>query len=249
MTSTLPLIKPQFLTAAALAYSVFSQPTNSGQKISDDDEDVFDAIPQIDVPAFKHEAYIKTLETPKKKRTVLPVLTPATSDSISSSPASVSPRPTKARVSAATMRNIQSRRRVRSAMEQYKLTKSIQEPKSCTVTQDSPLAVEKQPSTMPPSDIHCQPIRFKVKTSNSDTVIRFQCEPCYEIIKRNIEDRLRVTAFIIKFKDDDGDWCVLSDDDDLQDAIDAAANDVMVRLVVEEESRGLWPTIALKFGW
>ena len=60
----------------------------------------------------------------------------------------------------------------------------------------------------------------------------------------NISSRI-----IITYKDTDGDYCTLTNDDDLQDAI--AAADVMVRLQVEQESKSLFQTAisSFKLAW
>jgi len=239
MTSSAPIIKPQFLTAAALAWTVFHQ-AESVPKIVEDDDDFADSIPEIESPPFVVKKH--AFQTPNK-RTVVPIMIPTSQGSDVSSIASLSPRPTKARVSAATMRNLQSRRRARTAMEQYKQNNQV--PKIITTaTRDSPISVA------PPSAIHCvEPalIRFKVRSS-TNAVVRFQCEPMYEQVQQNIQERLGVTEFRITFKDDDGDMCVMSDDEDVQDAIAGADGD-LVRLDVEEVSKSLFQAISLKFKW
>lgn len=297
MTASSRIIDPQVLTAAALAWSVLNRP-DSKPKNYDGEADYFDdAIPEIHVSPSIAKKQLYTPEktnvpdliatpdsspelSPRPKvhispKTVVPVLIPS-SASISSNEAPLSSRPTKARVSAATMRNIKSRRRVKSAIKDYNKQKETKKeqpvaPATVATVATAPSVTSKSTpsprkttsptkitvpvhihqssesqgveiSTSPPSAIECALIRFKVKNSTSNAVIRFQCEPIYGTVRRNIEKRMRIEKFRITFQDVDGDTCVLSDDENVNDAIKAANND-MVRLTVEEEKMSFLGTL------
>mmetsp|Transcript_9446 Transcript_9446/g.17179 ORF Transcript_9446/g.17179 Transcript_9446/m.17179 type:complete len:276 (-) Transcript_9446:137-964(-) len=269
------LIQPQLLTAAALTWQLLSQAEKRPQIPSH----VFiDDVPNLDDTPTSPRPI--SIVTPGKKRpSVAPHLIAASYDSCSISSPNVMKRvkhyepkkvvpvvipespnthfmdsaatpPRVARVSAATMRNIQSRQRVLSTMEQYKLKNSD----SLSKSPFTPPAVIRESvanCSTPLSDIDSEPtlIRFKVHSKN--TVIRFQCEPSFETVQQNIVQRMNFShqKIIINYKDTDGDYCTLSHDDDLQDAI--AAADVMVRLHVEIESKNLFQTAisSLKLGW
>lgn len=272
------VIQPQLLTAAALTWQLLSQAEKRPQIPSH----VFiDDVPNLDdTPTSSRPISIVT--PGKKRPSVAPHLIAASYESCSTSSPNVMKRvkhyepkkvvpvvipespsthctdaaaatpPRVARVSAATMRNIQSRQRVLSAMEQYKLKNSDSLSKSPFTP---PAAVIRESAvahcSTPLSDIDCEPtlIRFKVHSKN--TVIRFQCEPSFETVQQNIVQRMNFSheKIIINYKDTDGDYCTLSNDDDLQDAI--AAADVMVRLHVEMVSKNLFQTAisSFKLGW
>lgn len=312
------VIDPQFLTAAALAWTVFNPAEVKKQGNSHHDKDCFDSIPEIDAPS-------PTLSTPNKtmvphlipsssassspasstgrvsppvvsrrikpspenlyssrnpspsirgggtpnKRTVVPVVIPSSNASITAP--SVTPSPPQVRVSAATMRNIQSRRRVRSAMEHYQ-----QKPKTGDLYHASPVhkappsVIMTTPSPATQADMsHYQDeepeslIRFKAKSVTTNAVIRFQCEPTFEAVHHQVQEKLQLSAatkFCIMFTDVDGDECVMDCDENVSDAICASQKDTMVRLTVqeetksifqslEEESNKLFNSISITFGW
>jgi hypothetical protein len=200
---------------------------------------------------------IKLHESSKR---IFPVVIPESPTADSSSPQT----PRVPRVSAATMRNLQSRQRVQASMETYR-RKNISSETQQKPVQESPSIFQQQQQCPPPvvirespsvalqsspiSELDCEElIRFKVK-SNKNTIIRFQCEPSFETVKKNIVNRIGASSrLIIKYKDVDGDMCTLTNDDDLQDAI--AAADVMVRLEVEEETKSFFQTISsIKLTW
>ena len=316
MTSASALMQPKYLTAAALAWTVGSASKPDPHKIpvvdSDEDTEILDSIPEIE-------------EDPVRKKHVVPVVVKPLKATVNS-PSVVSSSPTQAKVSAAAMRQLESRRRVRSAMEQHhhqhnrnnkkEPTKAhissgasvssvrtspkatVNNPKTATTSSCSPstahisgdAAIRTPPPAhsskqaggasvagTPPSVIDIRPIHFKVKSKTTGTVLRFQCVPTFYNVNQNIVDRLRRGACSksvwssatnmlsssldyaaaapvnIQFQDAEGDWCTLTNDDDLQDALEAsmARKDTMVRLEVEEPGAvtRVWQSISTQFGW
>ena len=316
------LMEPKYLTAAALAWTVVSNtsknlnPRVSGAgEGSDDDTASLDPIPEIESSHSPSQSAVV------KKKHVVPVesrIHPSTS-SCNASVVSTS-TPTQAKVSAATMRQLESRRRVRSALEHYNHHHNHnqhqhhhkqQEKNSggATVTsasvRSSPkmaAAVTPQKSSLSPNTpsnknikvstpdteatskaspphtiVSLQPVRFKVKSTTTGTVLRFQCVPTFSSVTHNINERLRRSngnsfwssasimlsstldsstlscGLEIQFQDAEGDWCTLDNDDDVQDAVQAAAGrkDTMVRLNVKEQDTAtrVWQSISSQFTW
>ena len=91
-------------------------------------------------------------------------------------------------------------------------------------------------STSIPSTVTSPPVRFKVKSATSTLVLRFQCEPLFDSLSQNISNRLGHDKYKVRFQDAEGDWCILSDDHDVDDAIHATTlrKDTMVRLQIQE---------------
>ena len=180
------VIQPQLLTAAALTWQLLSQaekrPQISSHVYTDDVPNLDDAtssssqpIPIItpdkkrpsvaphliaasyDSSSTSSPVVIKprVKQYESKKARIVPVVIPESPKSTLDAAATT---PRVARVSAATMRNIQSRQRVLSAMEQYKLKNS-----SCESQRHSVLLVviRESPSvahcSTPLSDIDCEP--------------------------------------------------------------------------------------------
>ena len=301
-SGTTSFIQPKYLTAAALAWTVVSntKKVSHGVPEAASDEDttaVMDPVPDMD--------YVKPVTS---NRQVYPVVvTPVANATV----ARTKPSPQQPRVSAAAMRHLESRRRVRSAMEHSRQVTPVSSGSSVTsasVRYTSPRVTtplrssaqntpDKQApalvpttssarsisggasvSTTPLKVVHCQPVHFKVKSSTSGTVLRFQCVPTYGSVAENILQRLNgngsttslwstatnalsstldyasaVDRISVNFQDAEGDWCTLSNDDDVQDAVEAAMGrkDSMVRLIVEEHGAGtrVWKSLSTKFGW
>ena len=132
----------------------------------------------------------------------------------------------------------------------------------------------------PPSVVDCRPVHFKVKSTTTGTVLRFQCVPTFVNVQQNVVDRLRgatattasnssqwwssatnmlldsttsSAAVNMQFQDAEGDWCTLTNDDDLQDALEASfgRKDTMVRLMVQEQGAAtrVWQSISTQWGW
>lgn len=321
LNSTL-FVQPKYLTAAALAWTVVnSATTNPANRhklfLNDDDDDdteFLDAIPEI-----KEEEEESILQ---KKGRVVPVVVKPLTATAKSPTAVATPSPTQARVSAAAMRQIESRRRVRSAMQSHNVDSKNSNTASLRVATSSGASVasakrasprvvtpnEKiamtsptttsskktppksspfgQNSTVgsPPSVVDCRPVHFKVKSTTTGTVLRFQCVPTFATVQQNVVDRLRgastatsrstissssqwwssatnmlldsatnSAAVTMQFQDAEGDWCTLTNDDDLQDALEASfgRKDTMVRLMVQEQDAAtrVWQSISTQWGW
>uniref|UniRef100_A0A7S3LA18 PB1 domain-containing protein n=1 Tax=Amphora coffeiformis TaxID=265554 RepID=A0A7S3LA18_9STRA len=292
MTSSSTMVQPKYLAAAALAYAVVSNSKKDLHKVparvstSDDDDSLdLDAIPEIegDVPTVKKRVVPVVIKAPvvAHHRTTAPTTT----------------TPKQAKVSAGTILQLESRRRVRSAMEKYQhphkkeahvtgrtsiTTASVPaSPVSATPKKTIAKATIRTPppadtpvttASSPPSVVSCAPVRFKVKSTTSGTVLRFQCVPTYINLLSNISERLRrnsktsslwstatnlITSsdsgLTIEFQDAESDWCTLTNDEDLQDAVEASLGrkDDMVRLNIEEHdtAKRVWNSLSTSFGW
>lgn len=293
------MIEPKYLTAAALAWTVVSASQQDARKVpkahstsDDDDTDVLDCIPEIEV------------EDSNAKKRVVPVVVKPLKATVTS-PSLVS-SPTHAKVSAAAMRQLESRRRVRSAMLEHNKKETttpikayvssgasvasvLKSPKDSSArktgmttppaTTATTASIRTPPSVRgsPPSVVDCRPVHFKIKSTTTGTVLRFQCVPTYENLYKSIVERLRrggasslwssasnmlsstldyaanSDAIYLQFEDAEGDWCTLTNDDDLQDALEASMGrkDSMVRLTVQEQGAAtrVWQSFSTKLGW
>ena len=283
MTPSLSLMQPKYLTAAALAYAVIAN-SKKDQKVSVTEEyDEFDPIPEIEEESH----------TVNKRVVPVVIKSPVVTHHHT---ATTTPR--HAKVSAGTMRQLESRRRVRSAMEKYQHHSPKTEAHISSGTSITGASVRKSPklttpkntvakaairtpdtaatspssvATSPPSIVSCLPVRFKVKSTTTGTVLRFQCVPTYNNLLQNILERLRTNSktsslwssatdlitsdsgLKIQFQDAENDWCTLSNDDDVQDAVEASLGrkDAMVRLTIEEHDTAtrVWNSLSTSFGW
>ena len=302
MTSSSALMQPKYLAAAAFAYAVVANSKKDLNKVpvgvtsSDDDDSLeLDAIPEIegDIPSSTNNKRVVPIVIKS------PVVTHHRNATTTTTPNATTPK--HAKVSAGTMRQLESRRRVRSAMEQYQhqshknkthinggngtniTTASLRtSPVSATTPKNSTAkaTIRTPPSavtpvttaTSPPSVVSCGPVRFKVKSTTTGTVLRFQCVPTYNNLLSNISERLRrnshtsslwstATNFItssdsgltIQFQDVENDWCTLTNDEDVKDAVEASLGrkDDMVRLTIEEHdtAKRVWNSLSSSFGW
>lgn len=311
------MVEPKYLTAAALAWTVVAASKPDPRKVpayhpasADDDAEIFDSIPEIEGDDSLSPSFV----TPNKKHVVPVVVKPLTATVTAPS---VVTSPTHAKISAAGMRQLESRRRIRSAMEhhQFKKEGTAPPPKahinsgtnassvrrslkvSTTWGVSSRKTVPRSPTSSPastktslktpggasvlgspPSVVDCRPVHFKVKSKTTGAVLRFQSVPTFDSVTRNILERLRRgsntslwasasnmlsstldeysstgAAINLQFQDSEGDWCTLTNDDDLQDAMESsmARKDTMVRLIVEEQAATtrVWQSFSTQMGW
>lgn len=298
-------MQPKHLAAAALTYAVMANSKRNPHRATyrrssslgdgeDDDSLGFEPIPEIE--ACDH-AVKKKQVVPVDVKSAFVTTTHSTDD------AATAKTPRQAKVSAAAVRQVESRRRVRSAMEKYQhhshrkeahvnnsggasvrrsSPKGTATPRKTTASNNHSMPTTtpiRTPSpttpataaTSPPSVVTgAQPVRFKVKSKTSGTVLRFHCAPIYEDLLQNICERLgrgksnlwntatnymisSDSALTIQFQDAEDDWCTLSNDDDLQDAVEASLGrkDTMVRLTVQEYGTAtrVWNSLSTSFGW
>ena len=161
----------------------------------------------------------------------------------SKSPVSSTSRPTTARVSAATLRNIQSRQRGRAPKPKLTaptVATTVTPPKvmvtpSVTTTSPklSPMSVG-TPTTTPHVAVQ-KTFKIFYEHANGTECYRLHCEATACAIRNAISDLIH-EDFVIQYRDEDGDTCILTDDEDVEQAIQAALGQPVVKLVATSSS-------------